>query len=180
MKETFPLKAMLKGGGQERSFRSGTENLIGIISFATALRDAMSERRSHEWKRVATYRDWMEQELMTFCPNATVVGKDVPRLMNTTGITMPGLKAATQVMRFDLEGIAVSAGAACSSGKIKKSRVLSAMGVNDAIAETVLRVSLPPKVNQKDIESFVSTWKNIYQSINHTRDPIKTAAVSAA
>lgn len=180
MKETFPLKAMLKGGGQERSFRAGTENLLGIISFATALRNAVSAQRAQDWKITENYRDGMEQALMTFCPDVIIMGKDVPRLGNTMCITMPGLKAETQVMRFDLEGIAVSAGAACSSGKIKKSRVLSAMNVNDTIAETVLRVSLPPNINEKDIESFVSTWKNIYMSINQKHDSLKIPAITAA
>ncbi len=174
MKETFPLRAMIRGGGQERSFRAGTENITGIISLATALTEAMSERRQKDWRNVCAHQRWMENEITTFCKDALIMGGDAPRLMNTTCITMPGLKVETQVMRFDLEGIAVSAGSACSSGKIKKSRVLLAMGIPDRVAETALRISLSPHTSRKEVELFVSVWKTIYESIDR-KDKITSA-----
>ena len=180
VKETFPLRAMIRGGGQERSFRAGTENIIGIISLAAALMEAMSERRQKDWRDICAHQSWMENELTTFCKDALIIGGDVPRLMNTTCITMPGLKAETQVMRFDLEGFAVSAGSACSSGKIKKSRVLSVMGIPDCVAETALRVSLSPHTSRKEVESFVSAWKSIYESIDRKDKIISTTDIISA
>ncbi len=180
MKETFPLRAMIRGGGQERSFRAGTENIIGIISLAAALTEAMSALRQNDWCRVRAHQHWMENEITTFCKDALIIGVDASRLVNTTCITMPGLKAETQVMRFDLEGIAVSAGSACSSGKIKKSRVLSAMRIPDSVAETALRVSLSPHTTRKEVESFVSMWKLIYESIDRRNNTIRTTNVISA
>lgn len=168
VKDGFPLSALLKGGGQERSYRSGTENLVGIISFAAAIEEAMNMNESKEWQQIERLRLMMEDQLVSVCSAAKIMGKTASRLPNTTCVTMPGMKAETQVMQFDLEGIAVSAGSACSSGKVKKSRVLAAMGIPEAIAETAIRVSLSPQITQYDIDSFVSIWKKIYQSIKYT------------
>ena len=167
VKDGFPLSALLRGGGQERSYRSGTENLVGIISFAAAIEDAMNMNESKEWQQIEMLRLMMEGQLVSVCSAARIMGKTVQRLPNTTCVTMPGLKAETQVMQFDLEGIAVSAGSACSSGKMKKSRVLAAMGIPDTLAETAIRISLSPQTTKHDIDSFVSIWKKIYQSIKH-------------
>lgn len=167
VKDVFPLSALIKGGGQERSHRSGTENLIGIIAFAAAIEEAMSTNETNEWQRIETLRLTMESQLVSACPTVRIMGKTVQRLPNTTCVTMPGMKAETQVMQFDLEGIALSAGSACSSGKVKKSRVLAAMGVSDALAETAIRISLSPQTTKYDIDSFVSIWKKICQSIKH-------------
>jgi cysteine desulfurase len=167
VKDGFPLTALLKGGGQERSYRSGTENLLGIIAFAAAIEEAMSIDELNEWQRIETLRLIMEDQLGSASSTVRIMGKTVQRLPNTTCVTMPGLKAETQVMQFDLEGIALSAGSACSSGKVKKSRVLTAMGIPDTLAETAIRISLSPQTTKHDIDSFVSIWKKIYQSIKH-------------
>lgn len=167
VKDGFPLSALLKGGGQERSYRSGTENLVGIIAFAAALEEAMGLNESKEWQRVKELRLMMEDQLTSVCSALKIMGQTALRLPNTTCIAMPGMKAETQVMQFDLEGIALSAGSACSSGKVKKSRVLAAMGIPDAVAETAIRISLSPKTTKNDIDSLVSIWKKIYQSIKH-------------
>jgi cysteine desulfurase len=167
IKDGFPLSALLKGGGQERSYRSGTENLVGIISFAAALEAAMGTNESKEWQRIKDLRLMMEDQLAAVCSSIRIMGQTASRLPNTTCVTMPGMKAETQVMQFDLEGIALSAGSACSSGKVKKSRVLTAMGIPDAVAETAIRISLSPQTTKNDIDSLVSIWKKIYQSIKH-------------
>ena len=166
VKDGFPLQALIKGGGQERSYRSGTENLVGIRAFAAAIEEALSVNELNEWQHVDGLRLLLESGLTAICPELKIIGKNVQRLVNTVCVTMPGLKAETQVMRFDLEGIAVSAGSACSSGKVKKSRVLAAMSIPDTIAETAIRITLAPKTTRQDIETFISVWKNIYHSIN--------------
>lgn len=175
VKDGFPLRALLNGGGQERSFRSGTENLVGAISFAVAIEEAISINELQEWKRVEMLRLEMEKQLMSENCSIKVMGKTACRLPNTTCVTMPRMKAETQVMQFDLEGIAVSAGSACSSGKVKKSRVLAAMGIDDSVAETAIRVSLSPKTTKQDIDNFVSAWKKIYKSIKHTSNEANAA-----
>lgn len=174
-KDGFPLNALLKGGGQERSFRSGTENLLGAISFAVAIEEAMSVDESNEWKRIETLRREMENQLMSENAFVKIIGEAVCRLPNTTCVTMPKMKAETQVMQFDLEGIAISAGSACSSGKVKKSRVLGSMGIEDSVAETAIRVSLSPKTTKQDIDTFVSAWKKIYKSIKHSNNEANAA-----
>ncbi|MES2252309.1 MAG: cysteine desulfurase family protein [Pseudomonadota bacterium] len=176
IKESFPLNALLRGGGQERSYRSGTENIVGICAFSAAVEEAMSIEELNNWRNVEELRIMLEAELMTVCDDVRIIGKNALRLANTTCITMPNLKAETQVMRFDLEGIAVSAGSACSSGKIKKSRVLAAMGVPESIAKTAIRVSLSPKTTKQDIKRFISIWNDIYRSINHNDDKKVNAA----
>jgi cysteine desulfurase len=170
IKDGFPLAALLKGGGQERSYRSGTENLVGIIAFAAAIEEAMSDDELARWQHVEAVRLMMEDALKSVHSDVKIMGENAKRLANTTCITMPDVKAETQVMRFDLEGIALSAGSACSSGKVKKSRVLAAMGISDKIAETAIRVSLSSRTTKQDIETFISVWKKIYQSIHQYND----------
>ncbi|MES2607347.1 MAG: cysteine desulfurase family protein [Pseudomonadota bacterium] len=175
IKDGFPLSALLRGGGQERSYRSGTENLVGIVAFAAAVEETMAQEESKEWQRIDVLRLMMESALESMNTHIKIIGKNTKRLANTTCVTMPGAKAETQVMRFDLEGIALSAGSACSSGKVKKSRVLAAMGISDIVAETAIRVSLSPKTTQSDIEKFISVWKNIYNSIIHNNEEANAA-----
>jgi len=170
LKEGFPLNVLLRGGGQERSYRAGTENIIGICAFSAALEEATSAGEYASWRNVEELRRMLEAELMSTCNDVIIIGKNAPRLANTACITMPNLKAETQVMRFDLEGIAVSAGSACSSGKIKKSRVLAAMGIPEKIAETAIRVSLSPTTTKQDIKRFILIWNDIYHSINTNND----------
>ena len=161
MRTDVPLKAQLRGGGQERSFRSGTENFLGILGFAAALNAA----RAQDWGPVQILRDTLEARLKARCPEAVFLGKEAPRLPNTALIAMKGIKGATQVMKFDLSGIALSAGAACASGKVKPSRVLRAMGVPEALADCSIRVSLgltnPPDL----IDRFLGAWMDIYEQV---------------
>ncbi len=132
------LAPLLRGGGQEHRRRAGTENLPGIAGFAAAAAAAAAEVAAYE--RVAGLRDGLEAEIAAIAPEAVVVGAAAPRLPNTSAIAMPGVAAETQVVALDLDGVMVSAGAACSSGKVGPSHVLAAMRVDPEIASSTIRV----------------------------------------
>ncbi len=155
----WPLNAFLKGGGQERSLRPGTENMIGIMGMAAALRQS----RHQDWSQTNRLRISMEKALLTLSPDSNVIGQQAIRLPNTILITMPGVKSETQVMNFDLQGFAVSSGSACSSGKVRLSPSLQAMGVPKAEQETALRVSLNHTTSEDEVESFIQVWSQIYE-----------------
>src|SRR5690606_9930187 len=124
----------------ERGRRSGTENVAGIAGFGAAARAAREGLA--EYARLAGLRDDLERRIGVIAQDRRVMGAGAERLPNTSCLTMPGVKAETQVMAFDLEGVAVSAGSACSSGKVSASHVLAAMGLPDDEALTAIRVSL--------------------------------------
>lgn len=163
MRTEVPLKAQLRGGGQERSLRSGTENFLGILGFAAALK----ESRNQDWDVIKNLRDTLEERLKSQCPDAHLFGTDVPRLPNTSVIVMKGVKSATQVMNFDLAGIAISAGSACSSGKVKPSRVLAAMNVPQDLADCSIRLSLGPSHTPDIIDPFINVWMDVYNRARH-------------
>ena len=144
------------GGGQESNRRAGTENLAGISGFGAAATEANSGLATTEW------RDRLERALLEIAPGARVYGAEANRLPNTTCISMPGVRAETQVMALDLAGICVSAGAACSSGKVTRSAVLLAMGVEPAEAETALRISFGWNTVSEDIERLIAAWRDLY------------------
>lgn len=148
--------ASRNGGGQERGRRPGTENLPGIVGFGVA--SELAAARLGEWEAIADLRDAAERRLLAIAPDAIVYGRDAARLPNTLCISMPGVPAATQVMALDLAGVMVSAGAACSSGKVARSHVLEAMGVPAAEAECAIRVSLGWSTTGADIDLLVSAW----------------------
>ena len=135
-------------GAQERRRRGGTENVVGIAGFGAVARPLAD---------VSALRDRLEARL----EGAVFHGRDGPRLGNTSCIAIPGLANETQVMAFDLEGFAVSAGAACSSGKVGASHVLLAMGVDDAAAGEAIRVSLGAGVTEDDIDAFAAVWNRL-------------------
>lgn len=159
MRTDVALKAQLRGGGQERSFRSGTENFLGILGFAAALKQTSQQ----DWAAVRTIRDTLEVRLQEACPEVVLLANEASRLPNTSLIVMKGVKSATQVMNFDLAGIAISAGSACSSGKVKSSRVLKAMGVPAILADCSIRVSLGPIPIPNAVERFLTVWLEIYE-----------------
>lgn len=159
MRTDIALKAQLRGGGQERSFRSGTENFLGILGFAAALKVA----KMQDWVAVKAVRDLLEKRLKAECPEVIFLANEAPRLPNTAVIAMKGVRSATQVMNFDLAGIAISAGAACSSGKVKSSRVLTAMGIPEALADCSIRVSLGPTSAPNLVDRFLEVWMEIYE-----------------
>jgi cysteine desulfurase len=154
------LAAQHTGGGQERGRRAGTENLPGIIGFGVAARSAAAGIT--DYARVAALRDGAEQRLRRIAPDAAVFGAGVPRLPNTLCLAMPGVAAATQVMALDLAGVMVSAGSACSSGKVRRSHVLDAMGVPAGLAECAIRITLGWSSGPADIDHLVEAWGALY------------------
>lgn len=148
----------IKGGGQEMGRRSGTENIIGIAGFGAAAEAAARDVASGRWEEVAQIRDLLEEALEASSKSTILVGKDVARLPNTSCILTPGWKGETQVMQMDLAGFAISAGSACSSGKVKASTVLRAMGYNETEAACAIRVSLGLETTRDDVLRFADTW----------------------
>jgi cysteine desulfurase len=150
------LAPLLMGGGQERRRRAGTENIAGIAGFGAAAVAARGEVDA--FGTVLRLRDWLEREVRAMAPDAVVLGAGAERLPNTTCLALPGTRAETLVIALDLAGVAVSAGAACSSGKVASSHVLQAMGVADEIATAAIRVSLGATTSETDIARFLAAW----------------------
>lgn len=155
-REPASLRPQIRGGGQERGVRAGTENTAGIAGFGVAA-DIVAARLSG-MADVARRRDRMEAAIRAVDPDAVVFGAAAPRLPNTSAVAMPGVAAEIQLVHFDLAGIAVSAGAACSSGRIEAPAVLLAMGVPEALARTAIRVSLGHATTDAEIDRFVAAW----------------------
>lgn len=154
------LEPMISGGGQEQRRRAGTENVPAIAGFGAAARAALRDLEAAS--RVAALRDRLEAEVLGATPAAIVIGRDAPRLPNTSSIALCGTSAETSVIKFDLKGVAISAGAACSSGKVGASHVLGAMGLSPEIARGAIRVSLGADTTEDDIAAFVAAWRNIH------------------
>jgi len=150
------LASLLRGGGQERGRRAGTENVPGIAGFAVAAREAAADIAAYD--RVRALRAELESQIATAAPEAVIYGTGVLRLPNTSAIAMPGVAAETQVIALDLDGVRFSAGAACSSGKVGPSHVLAAMGVEAALAASTIRVSLGWSSSEADIAQFLHAW----------------------
>lgn len=150
--------AWITGGGQEQGRRSGTENLPGIAGMGAAAEAAARDLASGLWDEVAETRDLLEARLADADGTLIFVGKDRERLPNTTCLIAPGWKGETQVMAMDLAGYAVSAGSACSSGKVRPSRVLRAMGFSEAEATSALRVSIGPGTGRDAVMQFAGDW----------------------
>jgi cysteine desulfurase len=153
------LEPWLRGGGQELGHRAGTENVAGIAGFGAAAKAAIGARES-DAIRLESLRNRLERGLRE-TTGAIVFSGDVPRLPNTTLFTVPGLKAETAVIGFDLEGIAVSSGSACSSGKVQPSHVLKAMGFGPEIAEGAVRLSLGWSTSPADIDRCLKAWRKL-------------------
>ena len=153
------LEPVLRGGGQELGRRAGTENVAGIAGFGAAVKAAL-QAIPEDAERVATLRDHLEKGLRATA-GATVFSGDVERLPNTVLFTAPGLKAETAVIGFDLEGVAVSSGSACSSGKVQPSHVLEAMGYPRDVAQGAVRLSLGWSTIEEDIDSCLKAWRKL-------------------
>lgn len=158
-RDDFQINPRIIGGGQEKSERSGTENVIGIYSFAIAAKYAKANLQNYI-DHTKKLRNIIEDELSRES-KAFILCKDSPRLPNTSAISMEAVSADIQLIKFDNKNIAVSNGSACSSGKVKDSHVLKSMGVNDDIRKTVIRVSLGQSNTSEDAKEFVSAWKLI-------------------
>ena len=153
------LPAFIAGGGQERRRRAGTENVPGIAGFGAAARAAARDLAAMECVR--RLRDRAEAHAKAITPAAVVIGAEAERLPNTTTIALPGTSAETLVIALDLAGIAVSAGSACSSGKVGASHVLEAMGLPPALTRSAIRVSLGWASTQADVEAFAAAWAHV-------------------
>ena len=151
---------LIRGGGQERGLRAGTENVAGIAAFGAAAAAAASGVAT-EAGRMAALRDGLESGLKAISPSAVIFGETAERLPNTTLFAVEGMKAETAVIALDLEGIAVSSGAACSSGKVQPSHVLAAMGVSPALLRGAVRVSLGWSTDQADVARFLAAWRKL-------------------
>src|SRR5712671_4739262 len=153
------LEPWLRGGGQELGRRAGTENVAGIAGFGAAVRAAMGSLES-DGIRLENLRNRLEKGLRQTL-GAIVFSHDVPRLPNTTLFTVPGMRAETAVIGFDLEGIAVSSGSACSSGKVQPSHVLEAMGFGPKIAQGAVLLSLGWSTSPADIDRCLEAWRKL-------------------
>lgn len=159
LRDGAPLSAVQTGGGQERGRRGGTENVAGVVGFGAAVE--IAGRELDAFARLAALRDRVQAAL----DGARVLGADAPRLPNTLNVAMPGVPAQTQIMALDLAGIAVSAGSACSSGKVKASPVLRAMGVAEADAGSALRISFGWNSTEDDAARMIAAWMDVYRRL---------------
>ena len=157
------LAPALHGGGQERGRRSGTENVPGIAGFGAAAEVALASLP--ESGALALLRDRLEARIRDLAPEACVHAAEAPRLPNTSCLSMPGVASETQVVAFDLDGVMISAGAACSSGKVDPSGVLTAMSIGEELTASAIRVSLGWATAEQDVERFLAAWEALYRRL---------------
>ncbi|WP_026986440.1 cysteine desulfurase family protein [Fodinicurvata fenggangensis] len=161
LRKGLHLEAYLRGGGQEGRRRAGTENVAGIAAFAAAVEAAVAELS--QFQSLENAHRKMEERLRNAAPEAVVFGTESERLPNTSCVAMPGVSAELQLMALDLEGLAVSSGSACSSGKVEPSHVLTAMGADKTLAANALRISSGWASSPSDLERFSQAWIDIYR-----------------
>ena len=159
MRDGAPIAPLIRGGGQERGHRAGTENVAAIAGFGAAASEALGELA--QMPAVARRRDALEAAVLDVTPEAIVIGREARRLPNTSTIAVPGRRAETLVAALDLAGIAISAGAACSSGKVGPSGVLAAMGLAPEIVRGAVRISIGASTTDKDIAAFLAAWTTV-------------------
>jgi cysteine desulfurase len=157
------LAPAIRGGGQERGRRAGSENLPGIAGFAAAV-SAAAESLT-EYERIRGLRDSLEASVLATALEAIVIAAAAARLPNTSAIALPETSAETQVIALDLDGVMVSAGAACSSGKVGPSHVLQAMGAAPGIAGSTIRVSLGWSTTEAELDHFLRAWTAMYRRV---------------
>lgn len=160
---------LIRGGGQERGARAGTENVTGIAGFGAAA-DAALRSLDADIARMRSLRDKLESDLKDAAPEVMIFGAGADRLPNTTLFALRCIKAETAVIAFDLDGVAVSSGAACSSGKVQPSHVLAAMGVQRALSDGAIRVSVGPATTDSDLERFRNAWNKLSKSLLKERN----------
>ncbi len=166
LKPGVTVEPLLKGGGQERRRRAGTENVPGIVGFGVAAE--LAARDLAKAGAIRALRDSLEAGARAIAPDAVVLSANVARLPNTSCIAVPGVKAETLVIGLDLAGISVSSGAACSSGKVEASHVLNAMGVAPELAQGAIRVSLGFGTTSHDIERFLGTFGELIKRLKQS------------
>jgi cysteine desulfurase len=157
------------GGGQERNRRGGTQNVVGIAGFGAAVVEAVRDIDA-EAERLSGLRQRLEQGMREIWPDTIIFGDMADRVANTVQFAVPGIKAQTAVMALDLEGIAVSAGSACSSGTMRHSEVIRRMGYDLEIAEGAVRLSLGWTTTAADIEAFLQAWRKVSQPLLKRRE----------
>ena len=157
---------LIRGGRQERGLRAGTENVAGIAAFGAAAAVA-SAQAGAEAAAMLVLRNRLEAELKAATPQAVIFGEKAARLPNTTLFAHAGMKAETAVIAFDLEGVAVSSGAACSSGKVQPSHVLAAMGISPALTKAAVRVSLGWTTTEADVLRFIDAWRKLGTALSN-------------
>jgi len=155
---------LMRGGGQERGLRAGTENVAAIAGFGAAAEAARHDRQA-DAGRMTALRERLEKRLKAATPKAVIFGADAPRIPNTTLVAVPGMKAETAVIALDLAGFAVSSGAACSSGKVQPSHVLAAMGASPETARGGVRISLGWTTTETEIDCFVDAWIKVAEAL---------------
>ncbi|MFP3031015.1 MAG: cysteine desulfurase family protein [Wolbachia sp.] len=155
------IEPIIIGGGQEKGFRGGTENIVAIAGLSAALQNIPDLLPKMD--EIKELRDQLECELLNLVSDIRIFGKNSKRLPNTSFIYMPGVKSDVQLMHFDLNYIAVSNGSACSSGKVEPSHVLLAMGATKEQTECSIRISIGPETKPQDIKKIVDCWYNIYK-----------------
>ena len=153
------VQPLLRGGGQEKGRRAGTENVKAILGFGTLMAH-LPDLSAH-----TVWREEVIREIQAVSPASRIAGQGADCLSNTLNITMPGVSSETQLMNFDLAGICVSAGSACSSGRIEPSHVLLAMGYSADEANSALRLSMGWTTTQADVQKFITQWQSIYQRL---------------
>jgi cysteine desulfurase len=155
LREGVPFATLIAGGGQERGHRAGTENVAGIAGFGAVAKDF------GDTKRIGALRERFERALLKAAPETIVFGARAERLANTSNFALPGIAAETALIALDLDGVQVSSGAACSSGKVKPSHVLSAMGVGEETARCALRVSFGWNSTEADADAAIASLSNL-------------------
>jgi cysteine desulfurase len=168
LRQRVTVEPLIKGGGQEWRHRAGTENVAGIVGFGLAAELAVADL--DKTQAIAKLRDELEAKAQAVAPDVVVLSGRVPRLPNTSCIAVPGTKAETLVIGLDLAGVAVSAGSACSSGKVEASHVLSAMGVSPELAQGAIRVSLGFGTESADIERFLGVWSELIKRMRERQE----------
>jgi cysteine desulfurase len=161
-------RPLLSGGGQERGYRAGTENVAAIAGFGVAAAVARREQPDYA-ARVGALREALEAELVRIASDAVIFSRQAERIANTTCFAVAGMSAETLLMAFDLDGVALSAGSACSSGKVERSHVLAAMGIAPELAGAAVRVSLGWNSSERDAQQFAAAWQRIYSKFQERR-----------
>ncbi|MGH1418658.1 MAG: cysteine desulfurase family protein [Hyphomicrobiaceae bacterium] len=168
IRDGLDLVPFVAGGGQERNRRGGTENVPGIAGFGAAAEAANKDL--NKFAELAVWRDRIESYVANVTPEVEVIGKLALRLANTSCLAVSGRRGETSVIKFDLAGVSLSAGSACSSGKTARSQTLDAMGLDDALATSALRISLGWATSEQDITAFEQAWKDIMSQNGEVRD----------
>ncbi|MEI6187146.1 MAG: cysteine desulfurase family protein [Alphaproteobacteria bacterium] len=163
-KKSIVLHSQMMGGGQERGLRSGTENIAAIAGIGKVA-DLITVIND-QYTNIRKLRDLLESKILLIAPEVKIFSRSVPRLPNTTCFIMPRVASDVQLIHFDLSGFAVSAGAACSSGKVKTSSVLLAMDVGEDIANTAIRVSLGISNTVEEVNNFITVWQSVYKRLS--------------